>query len=340
MAQSFVVSPQSRGALSVRKIGRLTNEEAFQIFCMCRWGGLHPKSCPLCGVDRKPHYLKTRKQWRCSDKDCGRTFSVTSGTKFAYHKKPYEDILYAIGLFANGIEGVSASRNASNMGVGHKPVFVFQHKIREALFESRDLTPLSGDIEIDGCYFHYYVRPKNKRKNRVDRRLIANMNPNKRAVLVIRQRGAKDQGAVRTMVFVIKQENERDVWALVNKYVVPGSTIYADEHSCYVGLASRYNLKQVNHQEEYSADDGTNENQAESFFARNRKLFGHIHKCDPKYLLYYANEMAWREDNRRKSFTYQFNYLLKISLSTGQSRYWSKYWQGNHLIEDTLFRAG
>ena len=131
-----------------------------------------------------------------------------------------------------------------------------------------------------------------------------------------------------------------DVSALVRRYVKPGSTIYTDDHPCYTSLGSEYDVRQVNHKEEYSSDEGWNENQAESFFARNRALFGHIHKCEPKYLLYYANEMVWREDNRRKSFTWQFEELLKYCMTTGQSKYWSKYYQGNHLTADTMFRAG
>jgi hypothetical protein len=99
-------------------------------------------------------------------------------------------------------------------------------------------------------------------------------------------------------------------------------------------------VKQVNHAEAYCDDEGVNENQAESFFNRLRKLFEHIRKCAPKFLLHYANEIAWREDHRRQSFYYQFEMMLKCCLKTGQSKNWSKYWQGNRITEDCLFFAG
>ena len=225
------------------------------------------------------------------------------------------------------------------MGVGYKPVLLFQHKIREALFQTRDLSPLDGEVEMDGCYFHYYVRPANKRENRVDRRMSSNLNPNKRAVLVMRQRGKPEHGATRSIVNVIKKENERDVLALSKKYIKPGSTIYTDSHTCYTPLASDYILKQVNHAEAYSSPEGVNENQAESIFSRLRSLYSHIHKADPKFLIYYANEIAWREDNRRQSFYWQFLDILKKCLQTGQSRLWAKYWQGNRVTKDCLFAA-
>ncbi|MDP3088527.1 MAG: IS1595 family transposase [Methylotenera sp.] len=339
MAQHFLLSPEARGEKTLLEIARMSNEEAFKLLCETRWGKDGSQCCPECSVIRKHHFIKVRKQFRCAEKTCGHTFSVTSGTKFAYHKKSYQDILYAIAEFANGVEGVAALRTCIKMGANHKALLLFYHKIREALFQSRDLSPMNNEVEIDGCYFHYYVRPANKRANRVDRRMAFNLNPNKRAVLAIRQRGLPGQGAKRTIVTVIKNENEREVFALAKKYIEPDTTIYTDNHSCYTSLASDYTVKQVNHAEEYSSDEGVNENQAESVFARMRKQFSHIHKCDPKFLIYYVNEIAWRDDNRRQSFYWQLLELVKKCLQTGQSRLWSKYWQGNRVTEDCLFVA-
>lgn len=338
MAQHFLVSPASRGEKSVLDIARMSNDEAFKVLCETRWGKEGTQCCPSCGVIRKHHFIKVRRQFRCAEKECGHTFSVTSGTKFSYHKKSYQDIIYAIALFANAVEGTAALRSSSNMGVGYKPVLLFQHKLREALFQTRDLSPLSGEVEIDGCYFHYYIRTANRVENRIDKRLSYNLNPNKRAVLAMRNRGEPRAGAIRTIVNVIKRENEQDVAILVKKYIKLGSTIYTDSHSCYTSLASEYTLKQINHAEAFS-EDGVNENQAESIFTRLRNLYSHIHKGDPKLLVYYANEIAWREDNRRQSFYWQFLDILKKCLQTGQSRLWSKYWQGNRVTDDCLFVA-
>ena len=339
MAQHFLLSPAARGELTVLQIARMSNDEAFQFLCEKNWGKSGTQCCPKCGSVRKHFFIKSRYQFRCAEKVCGRTFSVTSGTKFAYHKKSFKDILYAVAIFANGVEGVSALRNAINMGSAYKSTLIFNHKLREALYQSRDLTPLKGEVEIDGCYFHYYVRPHNKRAYRVDRRKSANLNPNKRAVLGIRQRGEPGAGATRTIVEVIKKENDVDVQALVEKYVEPHSTIFTDEHSCYAALSGNYDIKQVNHAEEYSSPEGVNENQVESLFARMRKQFAHIHKCNPNLLLFYANEIAWRDDNRRQSFSWQFETLIKKCMTTGQSRNWAKYWQKNRFTEETLFKA-
>lgn len=340
MSQHFLLSSDSR-QLSIKKVARLTDDEALEVMAKLRWGDSGTQCCPACGVVRRHFFLKTRKQWRCADKECGHTFSVTSGTIFASHKLPLKDILYAAALYVHAVKGMSALQLSRHLEVEHKTAYVLFHKLRDALWTSRDLTPLKNEVEIDGGYFNFHVRPNNKRKHRVDRRSRFNLNPMKRAILAMRERGEPGKGAKRTIVEVIKQENERDVSALVKRHVEIGTTIFSDEHTCYTALVARHPVKQVNHAEEYSTDDGVNENQAESFFSRMRRMIiGQIHKCAGKYLVFYANEIAWREDNRRESSLFQFNDLIGKCLHSRQSKNWSKYWQGNHLEVDTLFAAG
>jgi hypothetical protein len=60
-------------------------------------------------------------------------------------------------------------------------------------------------------------------------------------------------------------------------------------------------VKRINHQEAYSLD-GACTNWAEEFFSRMRRAeIGHHHHIAGQYLLRYAQEASWREDNRRMS---------------------------------------
>ena len=95
MAQHFLLSAQAR-TLSVRRVIEMTNQEAFQVFKELRWGNSDEVACPVCGVVGKHYYQRTRKQWRC--KGCSHTFSVTSGTIFAFHKLPLRVYLAAIAI--------------------------------------------------------------------------------------------------------------------------------------------------------------------------------------------------------------------------------------------------
>ena len=65
-------------------------------------------------------------------------------------------------------------------------------------------------------------------------------------------------------------------------------------------LHSRYLTKRINHQVAYSAD-GACTNDAESFFSRLHRSEIGIHHSISRHLAAYAGEMAWREDNRRRS---------------------------------------
>jgi hypothetical protein len=69
-------------------------------------------------------------------------------------------------------------------------------------------------------------------------------------------------------------------------------------------------------------------NWAESFFSRLRRAeIGTHHHFAGKYLAAYANEMSWREDNRRVSNGEQYLMATGAALSHPVSRQWKGYWQ-------------
>ena len=60
-------------------------------------------------------------------------------------------------------------------------------------------------------------------------------------------------------------------------------------------------MKRINHAEAYS-EAGACTNMAEEYFSRLRRAeAGHHHHFAGAYLLRYAQEASWREDNRRMS---------------------------------------
>ena len=70
-------------------------------------------------------------------------------------------------------------------------------------------------------------------------------------------------------------------------------------------------MRRVNHSQEYRAEDGTTNNQAESNFSRLRRMQnGQIHKVNVKYLDVCANEIAYRADTRRWANGRIFNEIV------------------------------
>jgi len=69
-------------------------------------------------------------------------------------------------------------------------------------------------------------------------------------------------------------------------------------------------------------------NWAEEFFSRIRRAeIGHHHHVAGVYLLRYAQEAGWREDNRRMSNGEQTNRVVGLALKRKPSVDFAGYWQ-------------
>ena len=337
----YLLSSKSK-TLSLKHIFRLSEDEAFKLLKANRWGNpdnVCDVCCPHCGIRHNAYFLTSRKRWCC--KHCQRYFYITTNTAFAFHKLPFVDILAAILLFANEVKGISAITMSRHLNISYKTAFVLCHKLREALFKTRDLTPMQGEIHEDGAWINFTLRKPNYRKNNHKQRQQADekgrkfpkFRPTKRCIISLNQRSANDEqmwGSNRTIVAMDYTENADTIFALNQRFITVGSDIMCDENPAYNNLNFHYNRWSVNHQEAYSAK-GVNNNLAESFNARMRDLMrGTHHKTDNKYALHYANQAAFMSDNRRKSNGELFSDVLQRCLWVLPLKEWVGYWQGNH----------
>ena len=341
MAQHHLLASKSKN-IALKGIFRLTETEAFHLLKAKRWGNpdnIRDVCCPHCGIRHHAYFLESRKRWCC--KHCLRHFYVTTNTIFAFHKLPLVDILAATLLMVNSSKGISAIDVSRLLHLNYKTAFVLCHKLREALFKTRDLSSLSGEVHEDGMWINFTLRPTNFRKNNYKKhqqadekgRKFPKFRPTKRCIISLNQRSANDEqmwGSNRTIVAMDYTENADTVFALNQRFVKSGSDIMCDENPAYNNLNFHYNRWSVNHQEAYSAK-GVNNNLAESFNARMRDLMrGTHHKTDNKYALHYANYAAYLSDNRRKSDRELFEDVLKRCLWVLPLKEWVGYWQGNH----------
>jgi transposase-like protein len=315
MSQHFLLSKEAR-TLSLAGVLRLSDDEAFARFKAIRFSanGGEP-FCPKCG-GVKVYEFKARKIFKCAA--CSAQFTLTSGTIFASRKLALRDILSAVAIFMNGAKGHSALQLSRDLQVQYKTAFVLSHKIREAM-ASQLPAELSGEIEIDGAYFGGYVKPRNYKENRRDRRLRENQSGKRKVVVAIRERN----GA--TVTHVLDREDQ--ALPIIAATVAPGSIVHADEAASWDSLHAFYETKRINHSEAYS-HDGACTNQAESFFSRLRRAeIGIHHHIRRRYLSAYANEMAWRENNRRVSNGAQYLLTVHAVAHHPISKKWTGYWQ-------------
>ena len=323
MASDFLLSAAAR-TLSIKAIYKAGEDAAYDAFRRLRWPETDGEPvCPKCGS--LDHYnISTRRRFKCAG--CGSQFSVTSGTIFASRKLAFTDLCAGIAIFVNAVKGLSALQLGRDLDVSYKTAFVLAHRLCEALsLETRGAT-LAGEVEIDGAYFGGTVRPENRKEDRKDRRLKANLSDRRRVVIVMRQRKG------RTLTFVAKREAEGV--ALAKAYVAAGSKVYADEAGHWDDLNATFpDMGRINHTEAYLAD-GANTNQAESYFARLRRMVsGQHHFVTARYLYQYAAEAAWKEDNRREPNGTAFARVIGLAMASAKSASFCGYWQHRRIVK-------
>jgi transposase-like protein len=322
LAQHFLLSAQAR-TLSLRSIFAMGEEGAYATFRKLRWPQTDGAPvCPFCG-SLSAYEITTRRRFKCAD--CGKQYSVTSGTIFHSRKKSFTDLLAAACIIVNGAKGISALQLARDLDCQHKTAFVLAHKIREALASEIETETPDGHVEIDGAYFGGHIRPANRKEDRIDRRAARYQTGERRVVVALRERDSEDRDG-RTFTHV--RESEAEGVKIAHETVETKATIYADEASHWDALAARWPTRRINHSEAYSDLNGGHTNNVESFFARLRRMVeGQHHGVSARHLHAYAAHAAWLEDHRRMdngALTYR---ALGLSLAHGKSATWKGYWQ-------------
>ena len=322
MAQHFLLSAAAK-TLTLASVFRMPDSEAEALFRRIRWPDTDGAPvCPACASQNAYdcRRLNGAPRFRC--RSCGKDFSVTSGTLFASHKRPLRDYLAAIAIFCNEVKGKSMLALSRDLDMSYKAAFVLAHKMREAMSEdmkSRQIGNDSGVAEVDGAVFGGYVKPANLREDRVDRRLRRNQSGKRKFVVVIRERGGE------TLPGVFKSEGQALSW--IKNRTGKNTILHADEAPAWNDLHSRFEMKRINHEQAYSLN-GACTNWAESYFSRLRRgEAGHHHHIAGPYLLRFAQEAAWREDNRRVSNGEQVTRVTHLALRRKPSVDFTGYWQ-------------
>jgi hypothetical protein len=263
--------------------------------------------------------LKRAPRFRC--RACRKDFSITSGTLFASHKLPLRCYLAAIAIFCNEVKGKSALALSRDLNVSYKCAFVLLRKLREATAEELKGRKIGreGSVAEDGGYFGGYVKPANLKENRKNRRYGNNQSGKRKVVVVVRERGGNSLPAV--------FKSEHAACSFIRSHVAPGTVLNAHEANSWNELNKRFEVKRINHQEAYSLD-GACTNMAEEYFSRLRRAeIGIHHHIAGAYLLRYAQESSWREDNRRVSNGDQVTRIAALALKRGKSVDFTGYWQ-------------
>ena len=359
----------SRGSVTLALADVLQWDDAkcLDYLVHARFGGWDTVRCPHCGTIEKHYWRPLQKRWQC--KGCAHTFSVTSGTVFADRKRPLKDIIASVLMWVNSAAGQPALELKRHMNTTYNTVFTLQHKLREALVRGYNVGILNGEVEMDGAHQSGWraaekrgkpqiSRPvdedtpvadltaamltqtgrgkgrKKKKEGAIDPEFGQRLPKDRRILFAIRKRSStRGKGAVATRVAVGVVETAPVAEAIMRDFVaMPESYLNTDTSPAYTDLGKRFKAHlTVEHSKELRGPKGENNNQSEELNWRyDRAEKGVYLNIEPKYLLDYAVEVAFRADTRRLPNGQQLKLAMNVALSVGESMFWRGYTRGRH----------
>jgi transposase-like protein len=252
-----------------------------------RWGGI--PTCPFCGSINVCR-LKTRKLFKCREKECRKQFTVLVGTIYQDTKISLQKWFTATYILAVHSKGISSLQLSKWLDVTQRTAWHLTHRIRQMLTDNEPEL-LDGIVEIDATFVGGSESNKHASK-----RKVRGGTQGKTMVLGAVQR----KGKVRTKI--IPQENIEEVTKTVESFVSTDSVMVTDEHHSFNKLNQTYDHRKVNHREkEYvrREDILVHTNNIEGFWnILKKQIDGIHHSVSPKHLQRYCNESAFRYNNR------------------------------------------
>lgn len=246
-----------------------------------RYGAL--KVCPGCGViDTKFYRVKKRKCYACMH--CGHQLHPLAGTIFHKSDTALTKWFFAIFLFANSKNGVSAKELERHLGVTYKTAWRIAKQIRKLMDGGGNM--LSGVVEADETYVGGVRRTTKGSHN--------NRFTNKTIVMGAVERG----GEIRAQV--VPDAKLPTLMPILRKNVDTSSHLMTDEHKSYwVAPMAGYQHSVINHHKKKYVVGEVHTNTIEGFWSQlKRSVDGTYHAVSPKYLQQYVNEFAYRYNRR------------------------------------------
>ncbi|HYM19501.1 MAG TPA: IS1595 family transposase [Candidatus Kapabacteria bacterium] len=279
-------------------VGYFSDEaRCVEFLAKIRWDMGQPV-CPKCG-SMKCVPLKTRKLYNCCEKECGKQFSVKSGSIFEKSPIPLTKWLPVVWMLVCDRNGVSSYEIARALGVSQQTSWFMLHRIREGL-QSGLVGKLSGQVEIDETFVggkSVHMSPARRQKAGIN---TGRATSNKTVVMGIVERG----GVV--VAKVVNNTRRRSLIREIEKTVEEGSNVYTDALKSYDTLRFKYNHSTVDHKYAFVQGEA-HTNTLENFWSLlKRSLKGTYVQVAPFHLDRYVTEQAFRYNNRKKSDAERF----------------------------------
>ena len=267
-----------------------TDDACLESIFTNRYGAL--RQCPACEKRTKFHRVKSRKCYVCQW--CGYQLHPLADTIFHKSDTPLKSWFYAIYLFANSKNGVSAKELERQLGVTYKTAWRIAKQIR-VLFKS-PVRKLSKTVEMDDTYIGGIRAGKHGRGA-----------AGKSIVLGAVQREG------RVAASVVTNLSAKTVRPFVEKHIEQGTALMTDEFTTYHKTRKGYTHRTIRHSSGTYVRGKVHTNTIEGFWSQlKRSLSGTYHAVSPKYLQSYVNEFAYRYSKRHALSSLFFPMLARV----------------------------
>lgn len=244
--------------------------------------------CPKCAVvDAKFYRVKNRRSFECGE--CGYQIYPMADTVMQNSVIPINLWFYALFLFVNSKNGISACELQRVLGVTYKTAWKMGHRIRKAM-GSGVHPPLLGVIEVDETLIG--GKAEGKRGWGAD---------NKTCLFGMVERNGKIR------VFPVDNRKGETLMPIINENISKGSIINTDENRVYK-LLNPEDFKHlfVNHSKRQWAVGDKHTNTIEGYWSHFKKSILGTHTfISRQHLQKYLDEFNFRYNNRNAECVFE-----------------------------------
>ena len=258
--------------------------------------------CAYCESKRVSDKKSNRKTPQHHCKDCGRDFTVKTGTIMQDSKLSLSEWALAFYLYTTSLKGVSSMKLHRDLEIRQPSAWYLAHRIRETWKD--DLDKFAGPVEADETY----IGGKEANKH-ADKKLHAGRGTVGKTAVA----GLKDRKSNKVKTKVVDSVDAPTLQGFVHEGTERGARVYTDEAAAYNGLRRLHET--IRHSVGEYVRDMAHTNGIESHWAMlKRGHDGVYHHFSVQHLDRYIVEFAERHNNRPMDTADQMALLVKKSV--------------------------